>query len=115
MCWVPSFFVGKPVLHARQVGGDRGVEEDHQVSQGDHQDPGARRQKAIGGARWASRGKANLIHDLLEVKDAKDKLEMDVNHLESEASELFAMNITNIISDVQKEEKLRKIEDVIRS
>ena len=59
--------------------------------------------------------KANLIHDLLEVKDAKDKLEMDVNHLESEASELFAMNITNITSDFQKEEKLRKIEDVIRS
>ena len=55
--------------------------------------------------------KADLIHDLLEVKDAKDKLEMDVNHLESEARELFAMNITNITSDFEKEEKLRMIED----
>ena len=59
--------------------------------------------------------KANLIYDLLEIKDAKDKLEMDVNHLESEASKLFAMNITNITSDFKKEEKLRKFEDVIRS
>ena len=59
--------------------------------------------------------KANLIHDLLEVKDVKAKLEMDVNHLESEARELLALNITNIISDVQKDEKLRKIEDIIRS
>ena len=59
--------------------------------------------------------KANLIHDLLEVKDVKAKLEMDVNHLESETRELFAMNIANIISDVQKDEKLRKIEDIIRS
>ena len=59
--------------------------------------------------------KANHIHDLLEVKDAKAKLEMDVNHLESETSELFAINISNITSDAQKEEKLRKIKDVIRS
>ena len=59
--------------------------------------------------------KANLIHDLLEVKDAKEKLEMDVNHLESEASKLFAMNFTNITSDFEKEEKLRKIKVVIRS
>ena len=59
--------------------------------------------------------KANLIHDLLEVKDVKAKLEMDVNHLESEARELLALNIANIISDVEKDEKLRKIEDIIRS
>ena len=59
--------------------------------------------------------KVNLIHDLLEVKDVKAKLEMDVNHLESEARELLALNIANIISDVQKDEKLRKIEDIIRS
>ena len=56
--------------------------------------------------------KANLIHDLLEVKDAKAKLEMDVNHLESETRELFAMNNTNIISNVQKDEKLQKIEAI---
>ena len=64
--------------------------------------------------------KANLIHDLLEVKDVKAKLKMDVNHLESEARELLALNIANIISDVdisdvQKDEKLRKIEDIICS
>ena len=59
--------------------------------------------------------KANLIHDLLEVKDVKAKLEMDVNHLESETRELFAMNIANVISDVPKDEKLHKIEDIIRS
>ena len=59
--------------------------------------------------------KANLIHDLLEVKDVKAKLEMDVNHLESEARELLALNITNIISDVEKDEKLRKIKAIIRS
>ena len=59
--------------------------------------------------------KANLIHGLLEVKDVKAKLEMDVNHLESETRKLFAMNFANIVSDVQKDEKLRKIEDIIRS
>ena len=40
---------------------------------------------------------------------------MDVNHLKSEARELLALNIANIISDVEKDEKLRKIEDIIRS
>ena len=60
-------------------------------------------------------GKANLIHDLLEVKDEKAKLEMEVNHLESETRELFAMNIANFISDVQKDEKLRQLEAIIRS
>ena len=48
---IAILFVGKPALHARQVGGDRGSEEDHQLSQGDNQDPAARCHQANGGAR----------------------------------------------------------------
>ena len=59
--------------------------------------------------------KANMLHDLLEEKEQKAKLEMEVNHLESETRELFAMNIANVISDVQKDVKLRHIEAIIRS
>ena len=59
--------------------------------------------------------KANMLHDLLEEKEQKAKLEMEMNHLESETREFFAMNIANIISDVQKDEKLRKIEAIISS
>lgn len=40
---------------------------------------------------------------------------MDVNHLESETSEMWAMNVANIISDHEKNEMLRKIEAIIRS
>ena len=59
--------------------------------------------------------KANLIHDLLQVKDEKEKLEMDVNHLESETSEMWSVNVATIISNREKNEKLRKIEAIIRS
>ena len=59
--------------------------------------------------------KVNLVHDLLEVKDQKKKLKMDVNHLEFEISEMWAMNVSNIISDREKDEKLRKIEAIICS
>lgn len=59
--------------------------------------------------------KANLIHDFLQVKDEKEKLDVDVNHLESETNEMWVINVANIISERENNEKLRKIEAIILS